>query len=191
MMRKSLLLAALLAALPLLHGCFPVAATGVTAAALMADDRRTSGVYVEDQNIEFKAASRFGEQFGGDATHINVTSYNLSVLLTGEVANEATKGRAEDIAKGVPSVRRVFNELALGAPSSFSERSNDTYLTTLVKSRMVEARKFNANHVKVVTEAGTVYLLGLVKRAEADAATDIASRTQGVKRVVRLFEYLD
>lgn len=189
-MRKPFILAAIFSTLPLLQGCFPVVATGVGTGVLMADDRRTSGVFVEDQGIELKAGNRIGEQFGSN-THVNVTSYNLSALITGEAPDDAAKARIGDIVKGVPSVRQVFNELAIGAPSSFGERSNDTYLTTKVKARMVDARKFHANHVKVVTEAGTVFLMGIVKRAEADAATDIASTTPGVKRVVRLFEYLD
>lgn len=189
-MRKSTLLVILLSSLPLLHGCFPVVATGVGTGVLMADDRRTSGIYVEDQGIELKAGNRIEEQFGSN-THVNVTSYNLSVLLTGEAPDEAAKTKVAEIVKGVPSVRQVFNELAVGAPSSFSERSNDTYLTTKVKARMVDAQKFHANHVKVVTEAGTVFLMGIVKHVEADAATEIASTTPGAKRVVRLFEYLD
>ncbi len=188
---RSLVLLMFFASLsPPLGGCFPVVATGVGAGVLMADDRRTAGIYVEDQNIELKAANRIGERFGSN-THVNVTSYNLSVLLTGEVPDEATRAAVADIVKGVPNVRQVYNETVIGAPSSFPERSQDTYITTRVKARMVDARKFNANHVKVVTEAGVVYLMGLVKRAEADAATDIAATTPGVKRVVRLFEYLD
>ena len=189
-MRKSLSLILLLSSLPLLHGCVPVVATGVGTGVLMAEDRRTSGIYVEDEGIELKAANRIGEQFGSN-THVNVTSYNLSVLLSGEAPDEATKAKVEDIVKGVPSVRQVFNELAIGGPSSFSERSNDTYITTKVKARMIDARKFEPNLVKVVTEAGTVYLMGIVKHTEGDAATDIASTTPGVKRVVKLFEYLD
>jgi osmotically-inducible protein OsmY len=189
-MRKFFLVSVLIAALPLLHGCFPVVATGVGAGALMADDRRTSGIYLEDQNIELKAAGRISEQFGSDV-HANVTSYNLAVLISGEAPDEQTKARIGEAAKGVPSVRQVFNELVIGTPSSFSERSNDTYTTTKVKSRMVEAQKFHANHVKVVTEAGTVFLMGIVTRAEANAATDIASTTVGVRKVVRLFEYSD
>lgn len=189
-MRQTFWLVPLLALLPLLNGCFPVVATGVGAGVLMADDRRTSGIYVEDQGIEIKTSNRISEKFGSN-THVNVTSYNLAVLLTGEAPDEATKTAVENIAKGVPHVRQVFNEVAIGGASSFSERSNDTYLTTKVKARMIDARKFNANHVKVVTEAGTVYLLGIVKRQEADDATDVASTTEGVKRVVRLFEYLD
>lgn len=189
-MRSLLPALALLALLTPLPGCFPVVATGVGAGVLMADDRRTSGIYVEDQNIELKAANRIAERFGSN-THVSVTSYNLSVLLTGEVPDEATRAAVADIVKGVPNVRQIFNETVIGAPSSFAERSHDTYITTRVKARMVEARKFNANHVKVVTEAGVVYLMGLVKRAEAEAATDIAATTPGVKRVVRMFEYLD
>lgn len=189
-MRKTVLLALLISLTPMLHGCFPVVATGVGAGALMADDRRTSGIYVEDQSIEIKASNRISEKYGSN-THVNVTSFNLTVLLTGEAPDEATKADVENIVKGVPSVRQVINEITIGPPSSFSERSNDTYITTKVKSRMVDARKFHANHVKVVTEAGVVYLMGLVKHSEADAATDIASTTSGVKRVVRMFEYLD
>jgi len=189
-MRKLALLACLLALTPALHGCFPAVATGVGTGVLMADDRRTSGIYVEDQGIELKASNRIGEKFGSN-THVNVTSYNLAVLLTGEAPDEATKAAVADIVKGVPNVRQVFNEIAIGAPSSFSERSSDTYLTTKVKTRMLDSQKFHANHVKVVTEAGIVYLMGIVKRAEADAATEIARTTSGVKRVVRLFEYLD
>lgn len=188
-MRKLVLLT-LLIATPALHGCFPVVATGVGAGALMADDRRTSGIYVEDQGIEVKAGNRISEKYGSN-THVNVTSFNLAVLLTGEAPDEATKADVENIVKGVPSVRQVFNELTVGPPSSFGERSNDTYITTKVKSRMVDAQKFHPNHVKVVTEAGVVYLMGIVKHSEADAATDIASTTTGVKRVVRMFEYLD
>jgi osmotically-inducible protein OsmY len=189
-MRKLALLALLFAFIPALHGCFPVVATGVGTGVLMADDRRTSGVYVEDQGIELKASNRISEKFGTN-THVNVTSYNLAVLLTGEAPDEAAKVGVAEVVKGVPSVRQVFNELAIGAPSSFSERSSDAYLTTKVKARMVDSQKFHANHVKVVTEAGVVYLMGIVKRAEADAATEITSTTSGVKRVVRLFEYLD
>jgi osmotically-inducible protein OsmY len=190
MMRQIALLALLLSMVPLLNACFPVVAGGVGAGALMADDRRSSGIYIEDEEIELKASNRITEKLK-DRVHVNVTSYNLTVLLTGQAPDEETKNSIGEVAKGVPNVRQVFNEIAIGAPSSFSERSNDTYITTKVKARMVDAQKFHANHVKVVTEAGVVYLMGLVKHKEADDATDIASTTSGVKRVVRMFEYLD
>lgn len=176
--------------MPLLQGCFPVIAGGVGAGVTMATDRRTSGIFIEDQGIELKAQSRVGEKLK-DQVHLNVTSFNLSTLLTGEAANEALRTETESIVKTVPNVRQVFNEIAIGPVASYSARSNDSYITTKVKARMIDANRFNANHVKVVTEAGTVYLLGMVTRKEADDATEIARTTSGVLRVVKLFEYLD
>jgi osmotically-inducible protein OsmY len=184
---RLLLLAALL---PALQGCFPVVAGGVGAGITMANDRRTSGIYIEDESIELKAQSRISGKLK-DQAHINTTSYNLALLLTGEASNATLRGEAETIAKGVPNVRQVFNEVAIAPPSSFGNRSNDGYLTTKVKARMVDANKFNIVHVKVVTEAGIVYLLGLVTHKEAEDATEIARTTSGVAKVVRLFEYLD
>lgn len=176
--------------IPLLQGCFPVVAGGVGAGVTMATDRRTSGIYIEDQAIELKAQNRVSEKLK-DQVHLNVTSYNLSALLTGEAANEALRTETETIVKTVPNVRQVFNEMAIAPVSSYGARSNDSYITTKVKARMVEANKFNATHVKVVTEASTVYLLGMVTKKEAEDATEIARTTSGVTRVVKLFEYLD
>jgi len=185
---SSLLLLAALA--PALQGCVPVVAGGVGAGVAMANDRRTSGTYIEDQNIELKAQSRLSEKLG-DQVHLNATSYNFSLLLTGEAPNAMLRSEAQTIAQSVPNVRQVFNEVAIGPLSSFTDRSNDSYLTTKVKARMVDANKFNIVHVKVVTEAGVVYLLGIVTRKEAEDATEIARTTTGVTKVVRLFEYLD
>jgi osmotically-inducible protein OsmY len=156
----------------------------------MASDRRTSGIFIEDQSIELKAQSRISDKLK-DQVHINVASFNLALLLTGEAPNAALRAEAETIAQAVPSVRQVFNEVAIGPLSSFGNRSNDSYLTTKVKARMVDANKFNIVHVKVVTEAGVVYLMGIVTRKEAEDATEIARTTSGVTKVVRLFEYLD
>ena len=179
-----------LAALPLLHGCVPVmfggaAATGV----VVAEDRRTVGTITEDQGIELKASSRISEKFGN--AHINVTSYNRMLLLTGEAPDAAAKSEIEKIARSVENVRGVYNEIQIAGNSSLSARANDAYLTSKVKARFVDAQKFNAVHVKVITEANTVYLMGLVTRQEANAATEIARTTSGVQRVVRVFEYLD
>lgn len=176
--------------MPLLQGCFPVVAGGVGAGVVMATDRRTSGIYIEDQGIELKAQSRVSEKLK-DQVHLNVTSYNLAALMTGEAQTEALRTEAENIVKTVPSVRQVFNEMAIAAPSSYGARSNDSYITTKVKARMVDANKFNVTHVKVVTEASVVYLLGLVTKQEAELATEIARTTTGVTKVVKLFEYLD
>lgn len=179
-----------LAALPLLHGCAAVAVGGAAATGVvMGEDRRTVGTITEDQGIEIKASNRIGEKFGN--AHINVTSYNRMLLLTGEASDAAAKSEIEKIARAVENVRGVYNEIQIAGNSALSARANDAYLTSKVKARFVDARKFNVVHVKVVTEASTVYLIGLVKRQEANDATEIARTTGGVQRVVRVFEYLD
>jgi osmotically-inducible protein OsmY len=181
--------AVLIGILPLLQGCFPLVATGVVAGTLMAADRRVSENYISDEAIENRSLLRIGQQFGEKA-HVNVTSYNLHVLLTGEVWDEPTKAEIEKVVQGVPNVKSVINELQVAPNSSLAARSNDGYITSKVKARFVEANRFSANNVKVVTEAKVVYLLGLVTQAEADSSTDIARTTTGVAKVVRLFEYV-
>ena len=173
-----------------LQGCFPVAAVGVGAGVMMAQDRRTSGAYVEDQAIETKAFDRIGKQFKKDV-HVNVTSFNRNVLVSGEVPSEDVKTEIGRLVAGVENVRNVSNELVVSGPSSLTSRSSDSLITSDVKLRFMGDKRFNAEHVKVVTENGTVFLMGIVKRAEADAAAEVASTTGGVQRVVRLFEYLD
>jgi osmotically-inducible protein OsmY len=184
--------AALLFALsvPLLQGCIPIvigAAAGGTA--LVATDRRTTGTQVDDEVIEDKIAFTVRERFKGDF-HVNATSYGGIVLLTGEVPAEAAKADIGELARTTPKVRAVQNELAVGAVSDLGSRTNDTLITSKVKARFVEANKFQINHVKVVTERGVVYLMGIVRRDEGDAAADIASTTSGVQRVVKVFEYI-
>ena len=184
------ILAVLLLALPLINGCAPVIVGGAAATGVMvAEDRRTVGTIAEDEGIEFKTLNRIGGKVK-DA-HLNATSYNRMVLLTGEVADAAAKAEAEKIARAVENVRGVHNELQVAGNSSLSARANDSYLTSKVKARFVDAQKFNPFHVKVVTENNVVYLLGLVKRQEANEATEIARTTGGVQKVVRIFEYLD
>lgn len=187
-MKRSLafLLAAVSAAL--LTGC-PVMLIGGAAAgtAMVATDRRLTDVQIADERIELTAGKRIGDAVKGDA-HVNVTSFNRMVLLTGEVPSEAAKAEAERAAAGVSEVRGVFNELTVGPPTSWGTRSNDSYLTSQVKARMVTAKVVNPMHVKVVTENGVVYLMGLVTGPEGAEATNIARTTSGVKRVVRLFE---
>ncbi len=189
-MKKLLLAPALLAlALPALQGCVPAVATGVGAGALIAVDRRPAETYLADEAIEIRAINRIGEKFG-DKVHVNVTSYNYKVLLTGEVPDVGTQSDLEKAVAGVANVKGVVNEVTVGPASNFSARSNDTYITSKVKARFIDANRFQTNHVKVVTEAGTVFLLGLVTRKEADDATAIARTTADVKRVVRAFEYV-
>lgn len=189
-MKKLLLATTLIAlSLPALQGCVTAVATGVGAGALMIVDRRNAETYLADEAIEIRALNRINEKFA-DKVHVNVTSYNLKVLLTGEVPDAGIKDELEKAIAGVANVKGVTNEVTIGASSSFGARSNDTYITSKVKARFIDANKFQANHVKVVTEAGTVFLLGLVTRKEADDAAEIARTTADVKKVVRVFEYV-
>lgn len=190
-MRPILISLLLLAALPLLHGCAAVAVGGAAAGGVMvAEDRRTVGTITEDEGIELKTSSRINERFR-DGVHVNVTSYNRIVLLTGEVPDAAAKTEVERIARGVENVRGVHNETVVSGVTSYTARSNDAITTSKVKGRFLDARKFNPLHVKVVTENNVVYLLGLVTKQEANEATEIARTTSGVQKVVRVFEYTD
>ncbi len=173
----------------LLTGCIAAVVGGAGTAAVIGEDRRTVGTVTEDQGIELKAENRVNDKFK-DA-HINVTSYSRMVLLSGEAPNEAAKADIEKIVRAVENVRSVYNEITVGPITPLSARANDSFVTSKVKARFVDHRKFNAIHVKVVTEASVVFLLGLVKRKEADDAVEIARTTSGVKRVVKLFEYID
>lgn len=186
---RALALAFAAAAL-LLQSCVPIvigAAAGGTA--LVVTDRRTTGTQVDDELIEDKTALAIRERFKGDF-HVNVTSYGGIVLLTGEVPADTAKADIAELARTTPKVRAVQNELVVGAVTDLGSRSNDTLVTSKVKTRFVEANKFQINHVKVVTERGVVYLMGVVRRDEGDAAAEIASTTSGVQRVVKVFEYV-
>ncbi|MFN3884640.1 MAG: BON domain-containing protein [Rhodocyclaceae bacterium] len=187
MNRRTLILLAAL--VPTLSGCFGAVAVGTGVGVLAYADRRTTETQVTDEGIELRAANRIGERFGSN-THVNVTSYNRTVLLTGEVPDAATKAEVEKIVAGVPNVKAISNELQIAGASSLASRSNDTYITSKVKARFIDANQFAANHVKVVTEAGVVYLMGLVTQKEADAAVEIARTTGGVRKVVRVFEII-
>lgn len=186
------LLSSLFAAVALstqITACVPVIAGGAAAGGAMAADRRTSGVYVEDENIELKATKKIGDVVT-NLSHVNVTSYKGNVLLTGEVVDAATKAAVENTVKVIESVRNVTNELVIGPKSSISSRADDSYITSKVKAQFVTENKFQANYVKVVTENSVVYLMGYVTHAEADAAAEIARNTSGVTKVVKVFEYM-
>ena len=176
------------ASVVLLQGCFPLAATGLGAAVMMVDDRRSTGVYVEDENIEWKVRGRLIDHFAG--THVNVTSFNLTVLVTGEVPTEKLKAEVGEAMRSISSVKNVVNELVVGGNTALTARANDGLVTTNVKTRFINNGKFSINHVKVVTESGTAFLMGIVTSDEADAATELARTTSGVSRVVRVFEYI-
>jgi osmotically-inducible protein OsmY len=187
MIRSKTLLAALLAAAFLQQACAPLAITAAGASAVMAADRRSSGIYVEDENIEWRVFARLREGFAG--AHVNATSYNRRVLLTGEAPTEAMKKQVEDAVRGLLNVKEVVNEIKVAEASSLTARGNDALITSNVKALMVNNGKFSPVHIKVLTEANVVYLMGIVSPAEADAAVDIARRAQGVSRVVKVFEY--
>ncbi|HEX7454661.1 MAG TPA: BON domain-containing protein [Gallionella sp.] len=173
-----------------LQGCFPVVAAGAGAGALMVQDRRTSGAYIEDQGIETKAFDRIGKQFKS-TVHVNVTSYNRNILISGEVPDETANAQIERIVANIQNVGKIHNELVISGQSSLTSRSNDTLITSNVKMRFVGDKRFSATSIKVVTENGTVYLMGIVNHAEAHAASEVASGSSGVSRVVELFEYVD
>lgn len=179
-----------LALLPLMNGCmlFAVGAAGA-GGYLVGEERRPVSTIAEDEKIKFKIDNRVAEKH--PEAHINPTSYNGLVLLTGEAPTEQAKREIEQAVRGVENVRGVVDEIQVAGNSSMPARANDSYITSKVKARFVDARLFNPVHVKVVTEAGTVYLMGLVKHKEADDATEIARTTSGVRRVVRVFEYQD
>ncbi len=182
-----LLLIALLGAL---QGCFPVVAAGVGTGVLMAADRRTAGAYIEDEGIENKVISQTNTRYKNTA-HINATSFNRHVLITGEAPNEETKAEIGRIAASVPNVKAVSNELVVSGSTSITSRSSDSIITGDVKLHFLNNGVFQPEHIKVITENGTVFLMGLVYRKEAEVATEIASITGGVQRVVKVFEYLD
>jgi len=175
-----------------LHGCAAVVVgTGATGAAV-AHDRRTTGTVIEDQAIELKATQAFfSDKQINDEAHINVTSYNTVVLVTGEAPTEELRDRIISIVRDIPKVTHVYNEVTIAAPSSFVSRSSDSLITSKVKTRLLTLKDFDGTRVKVVTEKGVVYLMGLVTREEGDRATEAARKAGGVQKVVKLFQYLD
>lgn len=183
------LAAMLVLGLPLLQGCFPVVATGVAVGVLTVTDRRTVGAQAEDEAIEWKVLHRVSERFG-DKVHLNATSYNRKVLLTGEVPNEMVKAEVAEIAAKVENVSGIYNELQVAGISSLTARSTDSYITSKVKTRFIDAGQFAPNRVKVVTEAQVVYLLGIVNDQEAKSAIYVARTTEGVRKVVNVMEVL-
>jgi len=184
-------LALVVAAGPLVVGCAAVvigATVGV--GTLVAMDRRSTGIRASDQAIESKVTKGAGDRWTS-GVHLNVTSYDGKVLLTGEVPTAAIRDEIGQIAKSTEYVRGVTNELLIGPETALGARTQDTYITTKVKTRLIEAGRFDANNVKVVTERSVVYLMGLVSREEGDAAAEITASTTDVARVVKLFEYMD
>lgn len=183
-------LVAAMAAVAALSACVPLMLGGAAVSgALMVNDRRTTGVQIEDEAIELKAGSRLKESLG-DSAHLNISSYNRIVLVTGEVATDADRAKVEAVVQPVENVRSVVNEAAVAGKSSITSRSNDTLLTTKVKASLLDAKDIQAQAVKVITERGNVYLMGRVTEREASRAVELARGVSGVQKVVRVFEML-
>ena len=190
---RSRVAAGVLAALTLTMGlsaCAPLIVGGAVGGALVAVDRRTSGAQLDDQGIELRSTNRLKDELGDARARVAVTSYNRRVLLTGEAASEAVKTQITQIVSGVPNVREVINELGVTSSPTLKERATDTLITGRLKEALVDAKDLSASAFKVVTERGTVYLMGRVTQREADRATDLARNTPGVSRVVRVLEII-
>jgi len=182
--------------IPLLFSGCATAVVGVGAAAgttaTIAHDRRTTGTFIEDQSIELKAVkSFFSDKEINDSSHINVTSYNTVVLITGETPGEDIRQRIVNVVRNIPKVTHVYDELTIAAPSSWTSRGSDSLITSKVKTKLLLLKNLDGTRVKVVTEKGVVYLMGILTRAESDDATRETQQTGGVQKVVKLFQYVD
>lgn len=180
---------ALAISLACLSGCVPLMVGGAVMGSMVATDRRTSGTVVEDEGIELKAAARIRESVG-DRAHVNATSYNRQVLLTGEVPSAQDKQTIEQTVAQIENVRNVVNELAVLGNSTIAQRSSDSVVTGRIKASLLEAKDLFANSFKVVTERGTTYVMGRVTQREANRATDIITATPGVQKMVRVLEII-
>ena len=187
---KKLFLSLIIISLLVLSGCAAVVVGGAATGANVAHDRRTTGTFIEDEAIELKAVKAFLEDKEvNKQTHLNVTSFNTVVLVSGEAPTEELRQKAIDIVRKIDKVSHVHDEITIAGPSSLMSRSGDTVITTKVKTKLIAEKNLDGTHVKVVTENGVVYLMGLLNREDADRATEIARQTGGVQKVVKLFQY--
>ena len=175
----------------LFQGCAPVAITGATTAvSTVAADRRTTGTMIEDEAIEIKSRLALSDlKELNDRVHINFTSFNTTVLVSGEAPTEEDRQAVIDLVKNVEKVTVVHDEITVAAPSSLLSRSADSVITAKIKAKLIAEQDLSTLHIKVVTENGVTYLMGLVSEEEGDIATEVARRTGGVQKVVKLFEY--
>jgi osmotically-inducible protein OsmY len=191
-MSKFKLALVLMVSIITLQGCATAVVTGAATGASVIHDRRTTGAVIDDQGIEFKASyTLFQDKSIYDQSHINVTSYNGVVLLTGETLTAELKQKVTNQIKQLPKVRRVHNELLIAAPSALPSRSSDAWITSKIKAKLTTDEAIDPFFVKVVTEHGVVYLMGIVSRAEAERIVKIVANSAGVQRVVKIFEYVD
>lgn len=190
-MKKQLKNLIILSTILLLQSCAALIVGGVASTAVITTDRRTAGVFIEDENIEIKINARLSENKAlDDKSHINVVSYNESVLLVGQTPTIELKREAGEIARNVPSVKRVHNELRIAAPNSLITRSGDSYITSKIKTKMTFEKNFDSTAFKIITENGEVFLMGLVTKEEADTAIAIVKNVDGVQKVIDVMEYI-
>lgn len=177
-----------------LQGCSTTATTATAAggATIASSDQRTIGTLIDDQMTELRVSDAiYKDKALYEQSHINITSYNFIVLATGEAPTEALKRRIGQIIQSQPKVRRVHNMVTIAAPSSMLTRTSDTTLTGRIKSAMLGSEEIEGHKIKVVTENGTTYLMGLVTRSQGDTAVALTQGISGVQKIVKLFEYLD
>lgn len=180
-----------LSGMTLLGGCTPLFVGGAATGAVVASDTRTVGSFLDDEGIEIKSTLSISDDPALKDVHINVTSINGVVLLTGEAPTEAQRAKILGHVRAVPRVRRTVDEIRIAPPTAYSSRMSDTLITAKVKSKMIGDEKLESLRIKVVTEYGVVYLMGLAKKEEAERAAEITRQVGGVQKVVKLFEYLD
>jgi len=191
-MRITITCFCMLLTIQLLQGCAPVLVAGAAAGVSLANDRRSPGTIIDDQDIEFHVRNTFkGDSELASDTHLSVTSFNHVVLLTGQVRDQRQRDRAAELTNNTANVKRVHNEIVIAAPISLQARNQDTWLTTKVKNALLHHATLNALQIKVVSEDSTVYLMGLVSQAEGRAAAATAQQVSDVRGVIKVFEYLD
>ncbi len=185
---KVSLLTVLFATLPMLTACVPaVIVTGAAVGVMSAHDRRSSGVQADDEVAEWKGSNRLPAQFAA-TSHVNFIAYNRILLLSGETADDTARQAIGEMAKNIDGIRKVHNELLIAPVTSFSSRSNDGFISSKYKARLLDSNQVSANHIKPVTENATLFLMGIVNEREAKAAVAIARTTDGVRKVVNLLE---
>mgnify|MGYP001579929537 FL=1 len=192
MRTRYIFLATILGAITLAQGCAPIIIAGGATAAVAATDRRTVGAFVDDNAIELKARKALNSDPEiGDDVHVNITSMNGIVLLTGETTTGELRDRALALIRDIPGIRSINNSVVIAEPTAFANRTHDSWITSMVKARLIGTENIPSNHIKVVTESSVVYLMGLVKQKEGELAATATQQVAGVTKIVKLFEYLD
>ncbi|MBI3775677.1 MAG: BON domain-containing protein [Gammaproteobacteria bacterium] len=175
-----------------LPGCGPIVLVGTASGVMMANDKRSAGTIVDDNGIELKLGNKIAsDKTLADKVHVSATCYNKTLLLTGEVPSEEIRDQIIALAGAIDGVKQVYNALDISVPTEYKSRNFDTWVTTKAKSKLLGRKELEGASVKVTTENAVVYLMGLVYHADADTAAQTVSEIEGVKRVVKVFEYLD